>query len=346
MPRPPLLPLLAFAVAGCLAAVALAARPAPPLPPGVIAVPGPAGGSGEAPVYLSQDWSAPLPGITRAVIVTHGLARDADHYFAAGLKARDQAGPAGAGTLVVAPRILADDDIAALKLGPRWLRWNWEAWAGGAPAEGPVPASSFAVFDAIIAKLADRALFPNLKEIVLAGHSAGGQVVQRYAAVSPTNPLLAQDGIGLRFVVANPSTYLYFTPDRPLPGGGFGTPAQACPGYDDWKYGLARGLPPYVQGGRAAIEAQYRARDITYLLGTRDTNPNHPALDKSCGAEAEGPSRYTRGHAYFAWLQTRPGPLAQRLFDVAGVAHNGGKMFTSPCGQAALFDTPGCPKEK
>jgi len=35
-------------------------------------------------------------------------------------------------------------------------------WKGGDPAEGPAPASSFEALDAMLAKLADRRLFPNL----------------------------------------------------------------------------------------------------------------------------------------------------------------------------------------
>ncbi len=82
---------------------------------------------------------------------------------------------------------------------------------------------------------------------------------------------------------------------------------------------------------------------MIYLLGTRDTNPNHPALDKTCMAEAQGPSRYARGHAYYAALRQRFGPaLHQRIYDVPGVGHDGDRMFTSACGRSALFDKPGC----
>jgi hypothetical protein len=319
-----------------LATPALAEAPPAPLPVGRITVPGPQGGSGEAPVYLSADWSRPLPGITRAVIVQHGLSRDAIGYFNGGLRARAAAGAAGATTLIVAPRILDTADIAALDAPADLLRWGQGVWAGGAAAQGPVPASSFSVFDAIIARLADRNLFPDLKQIVVAGHSAGGQIVQRYAAVRHPNPALAAEGIALRFVIANPSSYLYFTPWRPEPVAG-------CPRFDDWKYGFAKGLPPYVQGSAASLERRYWGLDITYLYGTLDTNPNHSVLDKTCMAETQGPTRYARGHAWFAHLHALAGAsLHQRMFDVPGVGHNGSRMFNSLCGLAALFGTAGC----
>ena len=49
-------------------------------------------------------------------------------------------------------------------------------------------------------------------------------------------------------------------------------------------------LPTYLKGeDAAALEAAYLARDVVYLLGTGDNDPNHPFLDKTCMAEAEGP---------------------------------------------------------
>ena len=85
---------------------------------------------------------------------------------------------------------------------------------------------------------------------------------------------------------------------------------------------------------------------MIYLLGTSDINPDHPALDKSCMAEAQGPYRYARGHAYAAAMAARVGGTPNhRLWDVPGVGHDGDKMLTSPCGLAALFELPGCAVE-
>jgi hypothetical protein len=48
------------------------------------------------------------------------------------------------------------------------------------------------------------------------------------------------------------------------------------------------------------LERRYVGRDVVYLLGTADNNPNHWELDKSCAGEAEGADRYTRGVIFFA----------------------------------------------
>jgi hypothetical protein len=40
------------------------------------------------------------------------------------------------------------------------------------------------VLDEMLLALADRTVFPNLARVVVSGHSAGGQIVQRYALFS------------------------------------------------------------------------------------------------------------------------------------------------------------------
>ena len=39
-------------------------------------------GRGVLPLYVSRDWTNPLPGVTRALIVIHGFRRNAGTYFA------------------------------------------------------------------------------------------------------------------------------------------------------------------------------------------------------------------------------------------------------------------------
>ncbi|CCE00593.1 hypothetical protein [Bradyrhizobium sp. STM 3809] len=299
------------------------------------------GDRGVLPLYASRPWTQPQPDITRAVLVLHGRLRNADVYYKTAIKARDAAGTAGATTLLIAPQFLAEIDVTEHRLPPETLRWTLEGWQGGDAATAPQPVSSFEVLDAILARLADRSLFPALSEVVIAGHSGGGQVVQRYAIAGKGEAALTQRQVAVRYVVANPSSYAYFTADRPD-----AAIAAACPGYDRWKYGMAD-RPAYLATPTSAeLERAYVARRVIYLLGTRDTDPNHPALDRSCMAEAQGPTRYVRGHSYVTAMAARDGGTPNHsLFDVAGVGHSGDKMFTSTCGLHALFDLPGCAAE-
>jgi pimeloyl-ACP methyl ester carboxylesterase len=300
------------------------------------------GAKGSLPLYVSSDWSSPLPGITRAVLVLHGRLRNADVYYGSARTAQAAAGEAGRTTIMIVPQFLADLDVDAHHLPPETLRWSLEGWEGGDSATAPTPASSFEALDAILTRLSDRRLFPNLKAVVVAGHSGGAQVVQRYAIAGQGEAALSRENIAVRYVVANPSSYAYFSAERPEP-----SIAASCPGFNAWKYGM-EARPRYLSASTPAeLEQRYVARRVIYLLGTLDTNPNHRALDRSCMAEAEGAYRYARGHAYAAAMATRDGGTPNhKVWDVRDVGHDGDKMLTSPCGLEALFDLPGCAAER
>lgn len=137
----------------------------------------------------------------------------------------------------------------------------------------------------------------------------------------------------VRYVIANPSSYTYFDERRPVAFSHAG-----CSQFNRWKYGLAD-LPAYAEGQTAALlQEKYLKRDIVYLLGQQDVDPNHPALDKTCEAKAQGPNRLARGRYYFNYLKRlQPQGLQQQLIEVPGVGHNGDGMFTSVQGRQALF---------
>ena len=131
-------------------------------------------------------------------------------------------------------------------------------------------------------------------------------MVQRYAVAGRGGDQLLRSGVHVRYVVANPSSYVYFSPERPVPDPHgeftFAVPAKSCFGkYDRWKYGV-NDPPAYLAGASFSdLEQRYLRRDVVYLLGTNDVDPNHPALDKTCSAEDEGPYRFFRGKAFFKY---------------------------------------------
>ncbi|MBV8620197.1 MAG: alpha/beta hydrolase [Curvibacter sp.] len=300
-------------------------------------------GQGSLALYASRplDDGAVQADIDRAVLVFHGRLRDADVYWRSARQAAAAAPEASRHTLLIVPQFLAERDVSAHALAADTLRWSLEGWMGGDKALGPAPVSSFEAIDAVLGLLADRQRFPRLRQVVVAGHSGGGQVVQRYAVVGQGEAALAAAGVAVRYVVANPSSYLYFSAERPLPAGGFSpADAQACPGFNSWKYGWTE-APPYArQLSPEAYEARYVQRDVVYLLGGADTNPQHPALDRSCAAETQGLYRLYRGQHYLAYLQQRHAELRQQAHVVPGVGHEGDRMLGSACGLAALFDDP------
>lgn len=292
-------------------------------------------GSAVLPVYADHPLDQAAPDVVRVFIVIHGTLRNADAYYASGHQVVEKAGAAGAGTMVVAPQFLTRADIRAFSLPASTLAWTQEGWKGGEPARQPAPVSSFAALDALLAHFADRRLYPSLSTVVVIGHSAGAQLLQRYAVAGREGDALARTGIAVRYVVANPSSYLYFDDERPnadaLAGG-------ACPRATEWKYGL-KSAPPYVASQDVRdLETRYVARRVVYLLGQADTNPYTHFIDRSCAAMAQGPYRLARGLAYFDYLKKRhPDDLAQQVVEVPGVGHDGLGMFTSVCGLAVLF---------
>ena len=294
-------------------------------------------GRGTLAVRVTADWTRRLPEVTRALVIVHDALRDADISLRIARAALYAAGEAGRGTMIVLPQFLAEADIAAHAMPADMLRWSITGWIDGEAAIGPAPLSSFDALDTILARLADPTTFPKLRRLVVAGHSAGAQLVQRYAVVGRGMAALVRAGVAVRYVVANPSSYVWFGDDRPVPVRG-----TACKTIDHWTYGLA-GAPPYVERSEA-LEERYIARDVVYLLGETDIDPNHPTLDRSCAAEAQGPTRYARGMNYlFALEQRHPNLVRHRILSIWGVGHDAGSIFVSPCGLAVLFDRPGCP---
>jgi pimeloyl-ACP methyl ester carboxylesterase len=211
--------------------------------------------------------------------------------------------------------------------------WTTQTWKDGEPALGPVALSSFEAVDAVLARLADRTIFPNLVQVVVAGHSAGGQIVQRYTIVGTGSNKLTALGVRVRYVVANPSSDAYFTEDRPFP-------TTDCPTFDNWKYGMKK-RPAYAANTAPVdFERTYAEREVVYLLGSDDTNAQAEDLDKRCEAEVQGKFRRARGEAYFAYMQNRHPTLRHRLQLVPGVGHRARQMFTSTLGVGILFDRP------
>lgn len=287
----------------------------------------------QATLGLSQEWVRPKPQIQRVVIVLHGRQRNAQTYLRTMERAANQSHERSR-TLLIAPQFLDERDIAAHHLADSILRWHEDAWINGSPSVGPQAVSSFTVLDHILKRLSDDKLFPNLKEIVIAGHSGGAQMAQRYAVLGgKQEALLHKQGIRLRYVIATPSSYAWFDAQRPQT-----VSEKSCPGFNDWKYGLNK-LPAYAaRAEHGELEKDYVQRDVTYLLGLLDNDPNQSSLDKTCAAEAQGANRLVRGHNYYDYLLKRhPSGLNQRVVDVPGVGHNGDGIFTAPLSEAVLF---------
>ncbi|MCS4511728.1 hypothetical protein [Xylophilus ampelinus] len=277
---------------------------------------------------------------TRALIALHGHPRDAGKTFDAALRAVRQGGRAG-DTLVVAPLFQVDDARAARcstpgmpRAQPGDLLWTCASWLEGAPSVNGAGLGSFAALDALVAELLRQ--WPGLRVVTVAGFSAGAQMVQHaigFAAPAPA-------GVALRYVVADPGTWLYFDAFRPAP-----VDPAACPEVNRWKYGLDA-LPAHLPRTASQTRAAYAAAEIHYLEGALDSGDGkgtaYRALDKSCAADAQGPFRLQRGQAYVAHERTLRGAALEprALVVVPRCAHDVACVFPAPEARAALLGVP------
>jgi hypothetical protein len=291
----------------------------------------------QVPVCSDRPLDVTDASVSRLIVVLHGDARNAVGYLDHVVAAAELSGVDDA--LVVAPQFLTNDD--GVGDVHTWTSGGWKRGDLSTRDRSP-RVSSFEVVDDIVVRTVASGRFPSLREIVIAGHSAGGQFVNRYAATNRVMPGLESRGFGVRFVVANPSSYLYLSPERAVRRG-FGLPhwkqIAACGDYDDYKYGLSA-PNAYVSSRSAdAVQAQYRAASVSYLLGEEDTATTG-AFDSSCAAALQGEHRLDRGRVYHAYLAHHYGKAVHDrhlLSTVPQVGHSARGMFTSVEGQASLF---------
>jgi poly(3-hydroxybutyrate) depolymerase len=144
----------------------------------------------------------------------------------------------------------------------------------------------------------------------LYGHSAGAQFVHRYVLFMPEARLD-------KAVAANAGWYTM--PDFAV----------------DFPYGL--GDTPLDD---ATLEAAL-GKPLFVLLGTADTDRNHPNLRKTSQADAQGLHRYARGQAFFAAGKAVAAaggtPFGWTRKDVPGIGHSNGGMAEAA---AALITQP------
>lgn len=283
--------------------------------------------------------------ITRALIMIHGASRNADHYFETATAAGFLA-DALENTIIIAPRLIASPD----KPEANEVEWpnGTQSWRAGGFSVSHPTLTSYDFVDAIVKKLADKSVFPNLTRIVVAGHSAGGQVVTRYAMV---NKVHDTRGVRITYVVANPSSYAWPVALRPTRTGDADTTdaykaslgnrgdslhtnftfgpfdAKQAPTFNRWPTGLDS-LTGYAAGMNVdQLRKQLVERPTTFLLGQVDVLPLG-GFDASANAMAQGPTRRARGEAFYKYVTETMGAQHHAQI-VSECGHNDRCIFTT-----------------
>lgn len=215
------------------------------------------------------------------------------------------------------------------------LVWSGSEWSAGVDNQYPHDSrdtSSFYVLDTLIKYFDDATLFPNLKQIVLAGHSLGGQMLQRYAAVAEEIETRAP----VTLWIGNPNSLAWLSTDRPLS-------TNDCPDYDDYRegfsnyteYGVTYGTDLVAQG-REAILANFQKKRIAWARGLLD----HGDDSSSCAPYTTGEDRNER---FFFFLKAfpptcnEPSGSSCQTVDLVQASHDNGQMYMSTAGIARLF---------
>ncbi len=288
-----------------------------------------AGGPSRSLVYRTYALDARNPQITRALVMIHGAGRDADNYFRTALAAAFLDGALD-DTIVIAPRFASKSAGCRDTLAPNEVSYscNGDSWRSGGTSTSDDKITSYDFTDEILRKLARKEIFPNLKSIVVAGHSAGGQYVNRYEMSNQIHDTL---GIPITYVVSNPSSYAYLDATRPAQD-----LTAACKNYDRWPYGLEGRSGGYTaKETPEQLKKQLAARPTTYLLGEIDILPLG-GFDSSCSAMTQGPTRLARGQAFGKLVNEKYGAKhATAVVSLCG--HNARCMFTAETALPLLF---------
>ena len=183
-------------------------------------------------------------------------------------------------------------------------------WRGGGDANGTT-LSSFDVIDRIFDELSDTNRFPRLRRVVLAGFSAGGQFVGRYAAVGKGK---MRKGVELEYMALAPSTELRLDDDIV------------------WHYGL-KDRPRYSRNlTREQIYANLSSRRVWRACGVNDIKGRpHTALDSCPEALRQGVNRFVRFRNFEEYLKGFPEWSSQVTFyAIPGIGHECLRAYVDP----------------
>ena len=298
------------------------------------------------PYYRNIPLANTSADIKYAIISLHGDGRNADEHFNIIGQATVNAGLEDS-TILLAPVYPFQDDINQYNLGDDVIYWSDTDWNAGDLSRNtqsnprPFRISSFSTMDSIYHRLVENN--PNLKRIVLTGHSAGSQMVVRYAAGGRAQAALTETGIDFVFVPTNTPSFLYYDDNRVLNQNAevFEFGPSDCGSASQYKYGLDN-LNQYMENtGEATIIENHKQAGVTYLIGQYDFG----GQTNTCARMVQGSSRLIRTHVYFSYIGFFYGDSIynkHRMAEIPEAYHEFDQIVFTDCGMNALFGVGDC----
>ena len=289
------------------------------------------------PIYFSNPLTEYNTETKYLIVLIHGGGLNASRSFQTGKQIIESLNLPKSQFLLLAPQILEGVERHERGL----LSWGFNWRGGGLSISSDVNKdlphlSSFTVIDRLINVAIDRN--PGINRVIIMGHSAGGQFVNRYAAINNCLDRIVRKGILIVYVAANPSSYLYLDSTRYEfnPKGGIQRKSrnnlEDCPKNNRYIYGL-NNLFGYAETlSKQKIKTRLLNRSNIFLLGEEDKKRNW-SLDISCQAETQGKNRLERGilyqHHLSRFYENNSNPMHIWL-KIPDVGHDSRQMLTHP----------------
>jgi len=271
--------------------------------------------------YPIYEENASWENLTTALIVVHGVNRNADDYFSFMSSTITQEN-LGNEIVLISPFFKNSSEATGDD-----FYWSSVNWREGDQSINSAKISSYAVIDSIIDRLSDKEHFPVLDKIIITGHSAGALFTHAYAAsnISESN----HTDIGFEYIVAN-SQYFYYPDGQRIDEASnqLFTPSN-CASYQIWPLGF-NSAPSYLSSTtQDMLNTQFTDRSVGYLLG--NGNQSDPTLNtSSCQNILQGSTRYQRGENMFRYMElVYPSSHNHYKTIVNGVGHDGSGMYKS-----------------
>lgn len=301
------------------------------------------------PYAATQPIDRSNPKINRLIVGIHSSGFDAVKCLTALQQAAAKVKGATESTLIVAPQFFGVNSIKQ-QIPNGLLAWKVSPYRGSSlacigPQKEDISFSAHNVMNQLLTNIANSDRFPNLKTVVVCGHSSGGQMAQRYAITSAFRP---KKGVAVRFVASGPSSYAYLNEKRPRQGSPVtfesldGEMLEKYPLYNNWGFGLENRYQAFRRAKDDYLRQRYASRRVLYLCGSKDNNPNDPSMSTNYGAMLQGRNRLERMKLFYAHLIDVYGEDIKKTHAMAiasGVDHNGFKAYASPAGLKFLFDS-------
>jgi pimeloyl-ACP methyl ester carboxylesterase len=297
-------------------------------------------GNATMPYYVN-DYTASQ--IKKAVIVFPGKNRDSWKYtnlirnaFNVALTNFPEYGLVNGSVLILGPAILNNFDILYGAAQGNDIAWHGSQWQDGGLSRWPSNVTEdrftfYEILDYFADWLFNTTNFPNLNSVTVAGHSMGGQAVQRYALMKKQK---YYDN-NMHYLIGNPGSWAWITSTRAFQN-------SSCTDFDTWQYGLGGNTSKITKYARKDVIAnktevvsRFRSRNVHYALALLDNGPG----DTHCQAVMQGGNHLDRGSNFVQMLGAMPGgfPTAHTVDFIANVSHQDYAMLSTNRSLVHLF---------